>query len=167
MSSMAYDELTEIAGEYGLTLTFEFMPQKFPEGTKLTDMGMKWLVTVVYHGTAVLATDYTQGVAHCRSYRPTMSMGVTVHDYGLIRQECATQPRSGQPDEPLTALWCIASDCQTVMGCGSFEEWARELGYDTDSRKAEAIYDECVRNYLTLKRYIGDEGIETLAAVEL
>jgi hypothetical protein len=169
MSSMAYDELTELAGEYGLTLTFEFMPQTYPDRTKLSDMGLKWLVTVLHRGNPVLATTYTQGVAHCRSYRKSMSVGHTIseHDYAVIRNECRTQPKSGQPDEPLTALWCIASDCLTVMNCGSFEEWARELGYDTDSRKAEGIYKEIVTQYLSLKRAIGDEEIETLAAVEL
>jgi hypothetical protein len=166
--TQAYDELTEIAGEYGLTLTFEFMPQVFPEDTKSTDMSMKWLVTVRHRGNPLLATTYTQGVAHCPSYSGVKwGRGLTVAQLANLRRDCASPQPKGGPKEPLTALWCIASDCLTVMNCGSFEEWARELGYDTDSRKAEGIYKEIVTQYLSLKRAIGDEEIETLAAVEL
>jgi len=166
--TQAYDELTEIAGEYGLTLTFEFIPQTFPAGTASKDLGMKWLVTVMHKGKALLATDYTQGVAHCPSYPKGMwGRRLTQHEYDNILRDCASPQPKGGPKEPLTALWCIARDCQGVMQTGTFEDWADEFGFDTDSRKAEATYNECVRQNLKLKQAIGDEGIETLANVEL
>lgn len=42
-------------------------------------------------------------------------------------------------------LYCVASDTQMTEASSSFEEWAREFGYDEDSRKAERIYQECMK----------------------
>lgn len=162
--SDSYAELEKVAGELGLTLEFQFQPQVFPDGTDTKDMSMKWLVTVMHKSKAVVATNYTQGVGHCPSY-PKGQYRLTVADYENILRDCATN-RHGHPKEPLDALWSIARDCQSVTQNSSFEEWAKEFGYDEDSRKAEAVYNECVKHYLALKASIGDEGIERLASVE-
>jgi hypothetical protein len=165
--SESYAELEKVAGELGLTLEFQFQPQIFPDGTKTKDMSMKWLVTVMHLGKGLVATTYTQGVAHCPSC-PKHKFGrrFTQHEYDNLLRDCAGQGVGNHPPEPLDALWSIARDCQTVMQNGSFEEWAREFGYDEDSRKAEAIYNECVKHYLAIKRSIGDEGIDRIANVE-
>lgn len=165
--SEAYNELQAAADELGLTLEFQFQPQIFFDGTPPEKMNMKWLATIMHKSKAVLATLYTQGVAHCPSYPRGKFGRLTVSEYDNLRRDCANPPRKGAPRQPLDALWCIATDCQSVMNCGSFEEWAGEFGYDTDSRQAEKTYNECVSNYMALKRAIGDDGIERLAAVEL
>ena len=163
--SESYAELERVAERHGLTLTFEFVPQHFPEGTKACDMSMKWIVNVLCNGKHVLTTDYTQGSYFCPS-RPKGLGNLTVADVENIRRDCATQPRSGQPVDPLDALWGIARDCQSVEQARGFEDWANEFGYDTDSRKAEAIYRTCVDQWKALRHYIGDEGIDAIANVE-
>lgn len=47
--------------------------------------------------------------------------------------------------EPSAAdvLSCLISDATLVMSASNFEEWARNLGYDPDSRKAETAYKAC------------------------
>lgn len=40
------------------------------------------------------------------------------------------------------ALSCLESDC-SVQNYSCFEEWAEDLGLDTDSRKAERTYNFC------------------------
>ena len=53
-------------------------------------------------------------------------------------------------------LDCLASDAASVETAGSFEEWARELGFDTDSRKAEKTYAVCERQAGKLRDLIND-----------
>lgn len=56
-------------------------------------------------------------------------------------------------------------DCLAMDTCGadeSFEDWAGELGYDADSRKAEAIYRACQDNARQLRNLLGHEALETL-----
>src|SRR3990167_8432953 len=47
--------------------------------------------------------------------------------------------------EPTAAdlLDCLASDASTIDNARGFEEFCSELGYDTDSRKAERIFKVC------------------------
>ena len=60
-------------------------------------------------------------------------------------------------------LDCLASDASSVDNAASFEDWAGELGYDTDSRKAERIYKVCERQAMRLRNFLGDqENYETL-----
>lgn len=37
-----------------------------------------------------------------------------------------------------------------------FEDWADDLGYNTDSRKAEAIFRACVDSTMTLRTMLGE-----------
>ena len=59
-------------------------------------------------------------------------------------------------------LDCMASDSSTIENAQSFEDWASELGYDTDSRKAHRTYGVCKRQSERLKKFLGDEAYETL-----
>lgn len=49
----------------------------------------------------------------------------------------------------------LATDAQTVANAASFEEWARELGYDADSRKAERTYNLIRSQSLRLEAFLG------------
>lgn len=53
-------------------------------------------------------------------------------------------------------LDCLASEAQSVDFARDFEDWASEFGYDTDSRKAEAVYTACVKGQKELRRFLGD-----------
>jgi hypothetical protein len=164
--SEAYKELEKVAADLGLTLDFDFVPQRFDDRTKATDMGLKWIVNVYKDGKRlVLSAEYTQGVAHCESY--PKSGRLTLHDYEQVQQECLNGPKSGQPKEPLNALWCIASDCNSLDTTSGFEDWATTFGHDPDSRKAYATWEEINEQYHILKSVIGHDGIERLATVEL
>ena len=52
-------------------------------------------------------------------------------------------------------LDCLAVDASTVEYCRSFEDWCAELGYDSDSRRAEATYRACVAAALKLEGWLG------------
>lgn len=50
---------------------------------------------------------------------------------------------------PSDIIGCTARDGQEAYNT-SFEEWASNLGFDTDSRKAEDIYRQCADGYRKL-----------------
>lgn len=70
----------------------------------------------------------------------------------------------GLAGEPTAAsvLECLASDSSSADNAGSFEEWAADLGMDTDSRKAERTYRQCERQTAKLKQFLGPELYDTL-----
>lgn len=71
---------------------------------------------------------------------------------------------SGINREPTAedVLDCLASDSAGIKNAVSFEDWCREYGYDTDSRKAEQIYKVCARQSDKLQSFLGTEAFESL-----
>lgn len=65
----------------------------------------------------------------------------------------------GLKGEPTTdeVLDCLASDASTINNTKYFEDWANELGYDTDSRKAEKIFNTIERQAVKLNTLLGDD----------
>lgn len=56
-------------------------------------------------------------------------------------------------------------DCLSSDACGieqSFEDWASDLGYDTDSRKAFDTYQTCQRQAKELRSLLGREAFNEL-----
>jgi len=53
-------------------------------------------------------------------------------------------------------LDCVAMDAAGINNAQGFEDWCSEYGYDTDSRKAERVYLECVEQAEKLAALIGD-----------
>ena len=65
----------------------------------------------------------------------------------------------GITDDPTAeaVLEALASDAATLDNAQTFEDWAEELGYDTDSRKAEAIYNQVVEQTDKLRDFLGND----------
>lgn len=59
--------------------------------------------------------------------------------------------------EPTAAdvLYCMLSDAQSVAD-RTFEEWAGDMGWDSDSRKAERAYLACQGERVQLARLLPD-----------
>lgn len=68
---------------------------------------------------------------------------------------------AGEPTAE-SVLEALAFDSAGIENARSFEEWASEYGYDTDSRRAEQIYKICEKQADKLKRFLGDELYEIL-----
>jgi hypothetical protein len=64
------------------------------------------------------------------------------------------------PDK-LDVIYSLISDSDAIE-YGSFEEWAENFDYETDSRKAEAIYRTCLEFGLKLRRALGDKALTEL-----
>lgn len=64
---------------------------------------------------------------------------------------------SAHTNEPTPAdvLSCLCSDVNTVENSRSFEEWAGDLGYEPDSRRAERIFKTCEALAPKVRRFLG------------
>ena len=69
---------------------------------------------------------------------------------------------SAEPPTVAEVLNCLASDASSYENASTFEDWASEFGFDTDSRKAEKSYRAVKRQAKQLKRVIGDEAYNEL-----
>lgn len=67
-----------------------------------------------------------------------------------------------KPPTLADVLDCLASDASGVDNAQSFEEWASEYGYDTDSRKAECTYRICEKQAQELKALLGRDAYNQL-----
>lgn len=67
-------------------------------------------------------------------------------------------------DEVMEAL---VTDARTVQDASTFEEWANDLGYDEDSRKAERIFKACRKVERDLRAFLGDEEFERVMDLDL
>lgn len=59
-------------------------------------------------------------------------------------------------------LDCLASDAAGYENARSFEDWAGDYGYDTDSRKAERTFKTIEKQAASLKRVLGEELYKAL-----
>jgi hypothetical protein len=141
---------------------------------------LNWKVTVKRDGWDVLTTDYSAGVAHCPSHnvkvsplwkRPDrmwrdaldefeMEAGFKARGFTTWGGFTADRSKPILPD-PLGVIYSLVMDSR-VLDAGGFEEWAGDLGYDTDSRSAEATYRACLEIALKMRAAFGDSGMAEL-----
>lgn len=86
-------------------------------------------------------------------------IGCGRRSFGLYFSTGTSWTKQPVIDDVLNSL---ASDAAGYENAQSFEDWAAEYGYDTDSRKAEKIYRTVKRQAEQLKRTIGDEAYNDL-----
>lgn len=156
----------------GIRIESTFVPFSASRNAKEKSPSLNWKVRIVRGFISTHAatewTDYSAGCAHCPAYK---AKGLGLQNSILrdehIRRECATGKTSRYLDnigtwttgapiplDDISVLHALISDCD-VLNTRNFEAWASEFGYDEDSRKAEAIYDACLRNALDVKACIG------------
>jgi len=92
-----------------------------------------------------------------------------VAEDAAIRTECETGAISicsfgrRQKIEPdlVDFVCCIVSEAE-AGDYATFEAWAPEMGYDTDSKRAEAICHECMRMFTQMRAVFGNDGLAEL-----
>jgi len=146
--------------EQGINVTSVFVPQSRSRNAG-QDPCLNWLVTIS-KGNYEFSIDYQQGVGYVPGYN--------YHDRSIgqkkaITEVCETgQPavidgkrfggtRPLKPPCVLDVLQCLLTDAD-VLNYPCFEDWAEMYGYDTDSRTAEKIYQECLGIALKLRSMI-------------
>lgn len=167
------EQAKKFAAECGLTMTAQFVPwsQSRNKGDKYPSLN--WLLTLT-NGVHTLTLDYMQGCAHLPHYEHRFAHYVVYAD--VVREACETgksRLQSGkrnaydacgadrlvfriakvEPPALADVLYCLVSDA-SVLDYGAFEEWAREFGYDEDSRTAEKTYRQCLEHALKLRQML-------------
>lgn len=178
-------DIPAILASFGLSASFEFVPVSQSRNAKGNWKSAKeaplqkwqptlnWRVTVTHKGREILTTDYGAGCAHAPSYPKVKWPPRTLHDEEcakVLLDECETgrtrvdgQTIRGFVNAPsLTDLfYSLVMDSDVIESSG-FEDWASNLGYDTDSRAAESIYRACLEIALKLRAAIGDADLQSL-----
>lgn len=133
----------------------------------------------------IAATEYSQGEGHCPAvkwfaskkgtpfYRTPHTLDwetAVMHEMETGRTwqgESVIGPRRGPEIHPDSAevFGCMCDDAQSVLDSGSFEDWAANYGYDTDSRHAEKIYSTCRDSAVKLVAALGSETLAKAADI--
>ena len=107
--------------------------------------------TVVRNG-ASLTIDFHQGCSH-RHYRNGAPIRFNYLN-GKYTVDQINRYKQTIPNNPSLSdvMQAIVSDAQCVADGQTFEEFAEQLGYDKDSRRAERAYNSCRDEYFGLLR---------------
>ena len=94
---------------------------------------------------------------HCTLVRPAVARQMTLYySQGSAHKD---------PPSAEDILACLRMDVQGA-DAGSFEEWAQELGYDEDFRKAEKIYRAVRDQTAQLRNFLGEDLFNELMNIE-
>lgn len=168
-------ELNDFIASLGLSYSAKFIPQSQSRNAKEKNLSLNWIVSISKGNTAI-NTDYMQGIAHLPLYFNSNNAAY----YNYLKQcvengkysknaishkafhslgQWATVPIPAPKLEDV--LYSLAMDCD-VFNYSCFEEWAENLGYETDSRQAEKIYHACLENALKMRSMLGNDNLEKL-----
>jgi hypothetical protein len=162
-----------ILDRMGVTLSAVFVPFSQSRDKAAQDPSLNWRVTLEKDGREVITTDYMQGCAHTPAYSdPSVFPGPQrkrdqYTTAKRIREECETGRHSTgrrlplDPPDVADVLHSLLRDSE-AMDCGDFADWCGELGYDTDSIKARAVYDACIAEALKLRAAFGEKTLADL-----
>lgn len=158
-----YDEIREnvsaLLAKAGVTYSAEFVPQSKSRNALEKEPSLNWRVTLTGGRVAPWTTDYMQGIGHVPNYNALKGPKTTLFNDGYLRDGITRMPLPAPHVADVAHSLVLDSD---VISYGSFEEWAREFGYDEDSRKAERTYQACMAIALKLRQILGDELIAKL-----
>lgn len=170
------DKLAAAIEALGLSIRCEFIPFSQSRNAAEGWQSLNWRVTLERSGREVLKTDYGQGIGYAPANGKIWAGGNSHVKARAIALECETgriaKPQMGQgepyksvkpidPPSAVDVIWSLSRDAD-VLDYGTFEDWAENLGYEPDSRKAEAIYRACLEIALKLRAAIGEAGLEAL-----
>ena len=113
-----------------------------------------WFVTLTYKGRTSQDSAYRMGIGLSPQAPPIK----TIHDQEVAKRFYERPPNgTWNPTKP-SASDIISSLRMDISGLEEgFEEWASAYGLDTDSRKAEASYKQCLETLPRLHALLGSD----------
>ena len=169
-----YAEIDNLIEELALTCAATFLPTPQP-ADKVPSPQLHWSVTLTGNGHT-LVTSYTQGCGHVLGYKQPWFRKKTYEDRQRdrdMRRVCENGKLEPQPTRESSSvykelrkcggkqpapllrdvLWSLIMDSDALEY--SFDEWASNLGYNPDSRKALEIFLLCQKNSTSLQKIVG------------
>lgn len=148
----------------------EFVPKNISRNRDQQEPSINWKITLRRRAApgVVFMTDYMQGIGHVPGY---LQSDRSKYHTDRIAQAAVTGKYYSKKvggftkDLPKPELRDILYSCvldSSVLDSAGFEDWAGEFGYDTDSRKAEALYRDCIELALRFKALVGQENLDKL-----
>lgn len=151
-------DLATLIDQYDIKIHSDYIPMDGHEEPRL-----KWKVRLYRLNETVMEVEYTAGMAHAPSYPAACAV-----------EECRTGLRAGSTEfkkhrimpDARDVIRSVMLDCN-ALDYGCFEDWARDFGYDTDSRAAEAMYRLCLQRAVMLRASLGKEKFDALQLAAL
>ena len=154
--------LAEVADTLGFALEIITGPNAAVEPANGTSgMGEGWphlafAVRLLRNGREVLTTPYRMGIGHV----PKGQMYLDSPGHLSLLEKAAKQAKVAPalPD----VLFSLVMDGAAYFDAETFEDWAENYGYDTDSRKAEQVWKACDETGRKLARVLSADELATL-----
>ncbi len=154
--------------KHGITCTAEPVKVRPDADPQDGDHEQDHYRVTLHRGRATMTLHYSMGIGH-RRWKKDIPRGVGVREiaakYPPVRpwheketvdvRAARRQYTEGTPptvQQVMESLWCDAQSVESVSG---FEDWARDLGMDTDSRRAERIYNSTLEQTKKLRKLLG------------
>lgn len=174
---MEHPELDAFIASLPIAYSAAFVPKSQSRNRDEKAPSINWRVSLVRTiaarldtEAARLDTDYTQGIGHVPGYNSLARRFGTGGQYaemakmaetGLYLQAGAIRAHARLPVPLLRdVLYSLVTDA--ALGDEPFAEFCADLGYDEDSRKAEACWRKCVETRFALRGLLGAETLERL-----
>lgn len=162
----------------GVSMISEFVPFSKSRNSKNKDLSINWIVTIKRNNSSV-STDYMQGIGHLpEPIQPKYFGRETQENVMLQKHACetgkvgyfapalnkivtGTKPKLLNSPTIDEVLYCLILDA-SVIDYPSFADWAHDFGYNDDSMKDKAVYDECMVLALQMRHLFNDAEMNTL-----
>jgi len=114
--------------------------------------------------------DYLADACETGEYLPSNRMELSGDRKQIltVQEDLMLRSRAYRKAVPVPTVGCVLS-CLVldsyVLGMG-FEEWAEEYGYDPESRKAEATFNECLEQTNRLIKAVGLDGLRKMQELD-
>lgn len=162
--------IQDFMDRHKLVIESQFVPLSLSRNKDEKNPTLNFRITLKRNGVGIVGTDYSMGSAHAPAYKRDFKgfhVGPDKAKRDAIAFECEHGHEYGQSRQgwgkpikpnPIDVFACLIRDSDVLEHSG-FESWARDLGYDTDSRKAESIYRECLVIALAIRAALGDAAL--------
>jgi hypothetical protein len=177
---IAREELSATIAAMDIDRKAQFIPFSQSRNAHEKQASLNWKIDLVRKGSVIMpGIDYMQGQAYCPAYKAQCCGKAERYvKPRAIALECATGHKaiacptqgvrsSSKPIAPpsvVDVVQCLLMDSD-VLNYRGFDDWADCLGYDTDSRKAEAIYRACLDTALQLRAIFGEPELSRLQEI--